>query len=65
MEAMTRDHIPVLGFSSELEGMIHAFGFSGHGFQMVPSVGRAMAALAAGSSAEHDLSAFSSKRLAT
>ncbi|PWE53707.1 FAD-dependent oxidoreductase [Metarhizobium album] len=64
MEAMTRDHIPVLGWSPELEGMIHAFGFSGHGFQLVPSVGRALAQLAAGMVPAHELSAFSSSRLA-
>jgi sarcosine oxidase subunit beta len=63
MEAMTRDHIPVLGWSAELEGMIHAFGFSGHGFQLVPSVGRTLAQLAAGIVSDHDLSPFSARRL--
>ncbi len=65
MEAQTADHLPVLGFSPEVEGMIHAFGFSGHGFQLVPSVGRALAALATGGTPDHDLSAFSAARLAT
>lgn len=63
MEAMTKDHLPVLGWSAEVEGMIHAFGFSGHGFQLVPSVGRALARLAAGLDPVHDLSIFSSRRL--
>lgn len=62
MEAMTADHLPVLGFSHQVENMIHAFGFSGHGFQLVPSVGRAMAALATGGTPVHDLSAFSPGR---
>jgi sarcosine oxidase, subunit beta len=39
------DGIPVIGRSTLHEGLTHAFGFSGHGFQLVPAVGRALAAL--------------------
>ena len=39
------DGIPVIGRSLVQEGLTHAFGFSGHGFQLVPAVGRAIAAL--------------------
>lgn len=63
MEAQTADHLPVLGFSTVNPGLIHAFGFSGHGFQLVPSVGRALAALAAGQRPDHDLSAFTPARV--
>jgi sarcosine oxidase, subunit beta len=63
MEAQTADHLPVLGPSTMHEGLIHAFGFSGHGFQLVPSVGRALAALATGERPDHDLSAFSPARV--
>jgi sarcosine oxidase subunit beta len=63
MEAETADHLPVLGFSTVHPGLIHAFGFSGHGFQLVPSVGRALAALATGGAPDHDLSAFSPARI--
>jgi sarcosine oxidase subunit beta len=63
MEAQTADHLPVLGFSTVNPGLIHAFGFSGHGFQLVPSVGRALAALATGERPDHDLSAFSPARV--
>lgn len=62
MEAMTPDRLPVLGYSTQVEGLIHAFGFSGHGFQLVPSVGRALAALAMGGRPDHDLRAFSPAR---
>lgn len=62
MEAMTEDRLPVLGFSTQIEGMIHAFGFSGHGFQLVPSVGRAIASLVAGEQPSHNLRPFSADR---
>jgi sarcosine oxidase subunit beta len=64
MEAMTPDHLPVIGFSHRVEGLIHAFGFSGHGFQLVPSVGRAVADLVCHGSTDHDLSAFDVTRIA-
>jgi glycine/D-amino acid oxidase-like deaminating enzyme len=63
MEAQTADQLPVLGPSTMHEGLIHAFGFSGHGFQLVPSVGRALAALAAGEIPDQDLAAFSPARV--
>ena len=39
------DKIPVIGRSLVHEGLTHAFGFSGHGFQLVPAVGRASGAI--------------------
>ena len=39
------DGIPVIGRSLVHEGLTHAFGFSGHGFQLVPAVGKALAGL--------------------
>ncbi|WP_377805748.1 FAD-dependent oxidoreductase [Azospirillum sp. A29] len=39
MEAKTDDHLPVVGASPTVAGIFHAFGFSGHGFQLVPVVG--------------------------
>ncbi len=33
------DHIPVIGPSGTVPGLVHAFGFSGHGFQLGPVVG--------------------------
>ncbi|MGO7042240.1 NAD(P)/FAD-dependent oxidoreductase [Rhizobium acaciae] len=65
MEAMTHDHLPVIGLSHRVEGLVHAFGFSGHGFQLVPSVGRAVADLVCQGRTDHDLGAFDVTRIAT
>lgn len=65
MEAMTADHLPVIGLSRRVEGLIHAFGFSGHGFQLVPSVGRVLADLVCEGKTKHDLGAFDPQRTAT
>lgn len=46
IEAETPDRIPVIGFSPGAPGIIHSFGYSGHGFQLGPIVGRAVADLA-------------------
>jgi len=39
------DHIPVIGFSASTPNLVHAFGFSGHGFQLGPLVGEIIAEL--------------------
>jgi sarcosine oxidase subunit beta len=44
LEAFMPDGIPVIG-PSAAEGAYHAFGFSGHGFQLAPAVGVIMADL--------------------
>ncbi|RJT41395.1 FAD-binding oxidoreductase [Mesorhizobium waimense] len=44
-EGYMRDMLPVMGRSATTEGLFHAFGFSGHGFQLGPGVGDAMAEL--------------------
>lgn len=45
LEAKTDDMLPVVGPSPNAPGVFHAFGFSGHGFQLVPVVGAAIADL--------------------
>ncbi len=45
LEAQTPDNIPVIGFSPHAAGFIHSFGYSGHGFQLGPIVGSAVADL--------------------
>jgi sarcosine oxidase subunit beta len=45
IEARMPDDIPVIGPSSTSEGVFHAFGFSGHGFQLGPIVGAILAEL--------------------
>lgn len=64
MEAMTDDHLPVIGFSHDVEGLVHAFGFSGHGFQLVPSIGQVVAGLICDGKTKHNLGAFDPRRAA-
>lgn len=45
MDGEMPDHIPVIGFSSTTPRVVHAFGFSGHGFQLGPVVGLIIAEL--------------------
>jgi sarcosine oxidase, subunit beta len=45
LEARMPDQIPVIGASETAPNMWHAFGFSGHGFQLVPIVGSLLAGL--------------------
>lgn len=44
-EGYVADGLPVMGASSTTAGLFHAFGFCGHGFQLGPGVGDAMAEL--------------------
>lgn len=44
-EGYVRDMLPVMGRSATTPGLFHAFGFCGHGFQLGPGVGDAMAEL--------------------
>lgn len=44
-EGYLRDMLPVMGPSARVPGLFHAFGFCGHGFQLGPGVGDAMAEL--------------------
>ncbi|UYN97829.1 MAG: FAD-binding oxidoreductase [Enhydrobacter sp.] len=45
IEARMPDDLPVVGPSATSEGVYHQFGFSGHGFQLGPATGAAMAEL--------------------
>lgn len=45
IEGFMPDGIPVIGPSESTPGLIHAFGFSGHGFQLGPAVGEVLADL--------------------
>lgn len=45
IEGRMPDGLPVVGPSPRLDGLFHAFGFSGHGFQLGPAVGAVLAEL--------------------
>lgn len=62
IEGTIPDGLPVIGQSSRRAGLFHAFGFSGHGFQMAPAVGETLAELLAGGRTGIDLAPFSPDR---
>lgn len=63
LEAKTDDLLPVIGPSPRAPGVLHAFGFSGHGFQLVPVVGAIIAELAATGSTTRQIAPFALERL--
>ncbi|MDT8857813.1 FAD-dependent oxidoreductase [Paracoccaceae bacterium Fryx2] len=64
IEGNTPDGLPVIGESGGRAGLIHACGFSGHGFEMGPGVGETLRDLILTGDAGLDLSAFSPDRFA-
>jgi sarcosine oxidase subunit beta len=64
IEAYSPDMLPVLGPSAKVAGLFHAFGFSGHGFQLAPGVGLVMSELVADGTTATPLAPFSIARFA-
>ena len=62
IEGFLPDGIPVIGPSSTTPGLIHAFGFSGHGFQLGPVVGELLAELAIDGRSSISLDSFAIRR---
>lgn len=62
IEGFLPDEMPVMGASSTTPGLYHAFGFSGHGFQLGPGVGAVMAELIATGRSETEIAAFDISR---
>ena len=58
------DHIPVIGFSSTTPNLLHAFGFSGHGFQLGPVIGEILAELIKDGHSASPLAPFAISRFA-
>ena len=56
--------LPVMGPSGTTPGLFHAFGFSGHGFQIGPGVGDTMAELIATGTTDIPLHDFRIERFA-
>ena len=65
IEGIARDDLPILGPSRTVPGLIHAFGFSGHGFALCPLIGQIVADVAAGRQHGFDLTPFAVDRFAT
>jgi sarcosine oxidase subunit beta len=63
-EATMPDNNPVIGPSSTTPGLVHAFGFSGAGFQIAPGVGEVLAELVRDGRTSTPIEAFSIRRFA-
>jgi sarcosine oxidase subunit beta len=63
-EGCLADKAPVIGESARISGLFHACGFSAHGFQLGPAVGRVVSQLVRGLSPELSLSDFRPDRFA-
>jgi sarcosine oxidase subunit beta len=62
VEGYLSDMLPVLGPSAGVPGLLHGFGFSGHGFQLGPGVGAVLAELAATGATSTPIDAFGIER---
>ena len=62
VEGYLPDMLPVIGRSGTMPGLVHAFGFSGHGFQLAPGVGAVLAELIATGVTETPIETFSPTR---
>jgi sarcosine oxidase subunit beta len=65
IEALTPDLIPVIAPSKTSAGIWHAFGFSGHGFQLGPIVGSVLADLIVDGKSDFSIEAFSPTRFSS
>ena len=64
IEAGLPDNLPVIGPSLTTPGLFHAFGFSGHGFQIGPAVGVVLSELVIDGRTETPLEPFTMARFA-
>ncbi|MEM1046881.1 MAG: FAD-dependent oxidoreductase [Pseudomonadota bacterium] len=62
IEGIVADGLPVIGPSNRLPGLVHAFGFSAHGFALSPLIGPLVADLLEGRPGNLSLSAFAVDR---
>lgn len=63
LEAKTKDLLPVVGAAVNAPGVFHAFGYSGHGFQLVPVVGAALTDLIVSGSTRRAIGTLNAQRL--
>ena len=62
VEGYLPDMLPVIGWSGTTPGLLHAFGFSGHGFQLAPGVGAVVSDLLVTGKSQTPIGAFSISR---
>ena len=58
IEGMTPDRLPIIDSGKHASGVFHAFGFSAHGYQLVPIIGKVVTDLICDGRADFDLEAF-------
>ena len=58
LEAVMPDHLPVIGPSAVVDDLYYAFGFSAHGFQLGPIVGRIIADLVTQGASDQPIAPF-------
>lgn len=58
VEGKMPDSLPVIDWSPRVSGLLHAFGFSGHGFQLGPGVGITIAEMILDGRTATDISGF-------
>ena len=58
LEGFMPDSVPVIGAASEARDVYHAFGFSAHGFQLSPVVGKILSQLVLDGRSELPIEAF-------
>ena len=64
IEGVTPDEIPVIGRSPSADGLVHAFGFCGHGFALAPLIGDVVAQLLLDGATPHPIAPFAPDRFA-
>jgi len=64
IEGVMPDDIPVVGPSRTTRGLFHAFGFSGHGFQLGPAMGAVLSELIVDGATPTPIAAFDIGRFA-
>jgi sarcosine oxidase subunit beta len=64
IEGVMPDVIPVIGPSRTTPGLFHAFGFSGHGFQLGPAMGAVLCELILDGTTPTPIAAFDISRFA-
>ncbi len=62
IEGYMADEVPVIGPSSTTPGLVHSFGYSGHGFQLGPGVGALVAELILDGTTETPIERFAITR---